>query len=151
MSDVAFFRYGELPLVLLALLQQRSMHGYEMLGELERLFSPGYVPSPGSIYPAVSALSRSGLIEADDDEGKKRYQLTLAGKQALVTRQDQLSAIEVRSGVNLAGHSEVEAELRRLETAVTAVASHVNPSALLRILRTATSQAKALGNSWEDR
>lgn len=151
MSGMAFFRYGELPLVLLALLQQRSMNGYEMLGELERLFSPGYVPSPGSVYPAVSALSRSGLIEADDDEGKKRYQLTQAGKQALDTRHDQLSAIEVRCGVSLPGHSEAEAELRRLETAVTSVPSHVNPAALLRILRTATTQVKALGNSWEDR
>ena len=151
MRGVAFFRYGELPLVLLALLQERSMHGYEMLGELDRLFSPRYVPSPGSVYPAVSALSRSGLIEANDDEGKKRYQLTQGGKQALATRHDQLSAIEVRTGVNLPGHSEVEAELRRLETAVAAVPSHVNPAALLRILRAATSQVKALGNTWEDR
>ena len=127
------------------------MHGYEMLGELERLFSPGYAPSPGSVYPAVSALSRSGLIEADDDEGKRRYQLTQAGKQALAARHDQLSAIEVRCGVNLLGHSGVEAELRRLETAVTAAPSHVNPAALLRILRAATSQVKALGNSREDR
>jgi len=150
-SGVAFFRYGELPLVLLTLLQQRSMNGYEMLGELQRLFSPGYVPSPGSVYPAVSALSRSGLIEADDDEGKKRYQLTQPGKQALATRHDQLSAIEVRCGVNLPGRCEAEAELRRLETAVTTVSPHVNPAALLRILRTATSQVKALGNSWEDR
>lgn len=100
---------------------------------------------------AVSALSRSGLIEADDDEGKKRYQLTQPGKQALATRHDQLSAIEVRCGVNLPGHCEAEAELRRLETAVTTVAPHVNPAALLRILRTATSQVKALGNSWEGR
>jgi DNA-binding PadR family transcriptional regulator len=148
-SGVAFFRYGELPLVLLALLQQRSMNGYEMLGELDRLFSPGYVPSPGSVYPAVSALSRSGLVEADED-GKKRYQLTGAGKQALVTRHDQLSAIEVRCGVTLPGHSEAEAELRRLEAAVAAVPSHVNPAALLRVLRTATSQVKALGSPWED-
>jgi DNA-binding PadR family transcriptional regulator len=150
-SSVAFFRYGELPLVLLALLQQRPMHGYEMLGELDRLFSPGYVPSPGSVYPAVAALSRSGLIEASDDEGKKRYQLTQAGKQALATRHGQLSAIEVRCGVNLPGHSGVEAELRRLEAAVTAASSHANPAALLRILRTATSQVKALGTAWEDR
>jgi DNA-binding PadR family transcriptional regulator len=127
------------------------MNGYEMLGELERLFSPGYAPSPGSIYPAVAALRRSGLIEADDDEGKKRYQLTQAGKQALATRQDQLSAIEVRCGVSLPGRPEVEAELRRLEAAVAAVPSHVTRAALLRILRTATSQVKALGNSWEDR
>jgi DNA-binding PadR family transcriptional regulator len=144
-SVVAFFRYGELPLVLLALLQERSMNGYEMLGELDRLFSPGYVPSPGSVYPAISALNRSGLIAADDD-GKKRYQLTGAGKQALATRHDRLSTIEVRCGVNLPGHSEAEAELRRLEGAVAALPSDVNPAALLRVLRTATSQVKALGN-----
>ena len=148
---MAFFRYGELPLVLLALLEQRSMNGYEMLGELARLFSPGYAPSPGSVYPAVAALSRSGLIGADDDEGKKRYQLTQAGKQALAARQDQLSAMEVRCGVSLPGRSEVEAELRRLEAAVAAVSSHVTPASLLRLLRTATSQVKALDNSWEDR
>ena len=151
MSGVAFFRYGELPLVLLALLEQRSMNGYEMLGELERLFSPGYVPSPGSVYPAVSALSRSGLVEAADDDGKKRYQLTQVGKEALTTRHDQLSALEARCGVNLLGHSEVEAELHRLQAAITAVPSDLDPAALLRILRSATSQVKALGNPWEDR
>ena len=148
---MAFFRYGELPLVLLALLQQRAMHGYELLGELERHFSPGYAPSPGSVYPAVSALSRSGLIEAGDDEGKKRYQLTQAGKQALATRHEQLSAIEVRRGVNLTGRSEVEAELRRLEAAVGSAPSHVDPADLLQILRAATGHVKALSHSREDR
>src|SRR6202035_696696 len=95
-SGVAFFRYGELPLVLLALLQQRSMNGYEMLGELGRLFSPGSPPPRGSSYPAISALSRSGLIGAEDDSGKRRYQLTPAGGEALAMRQTQLSEIEAR-------------------------------------------------------
>lgn len=148
---MGFFRYGELPLLLLALLEQRSMNGYEMVSELGRLFSPGYVPSPGSVYPAVSALSRSGLIEAEADGGKRRYRLTPAGKEALATRQGQLAAIEARHGVYLRDRSEVEAELRRLETAVTAAPSGVAPAALVNILRAATSQVKALGNSWEDR
>jgi DNA-binding PadR family transcriptional regulator len=150
-NGVGFFRYGELPLVLLALLQQRSMNGYEMLGELGRLFSPGYAPSPGSVYPAISALSRSGLIGAEDDNGKTRYQLTPAGEEALAMRQSRLSAIEARCGVYLHDHSEVEAELRRLETAVTAVSSQVEPAALIRILRSTTSRVEALGNSREDR
>jgi DNA-binding PadR family transcriptional regulator len=149
-GGVGFFRYGELPLVLLALLQQRPMNGYEMLGELGRLFSPGYAPSPGSVYPAISALSRSGLIGAEDGDGKRRYQLTPAGGEALATRQGQLSAIETRCGVYLHDHSEVEAEIRRLETAVAAVPSWVAPAALIRILRSANSQVKALGNSRED-
>jgi DNA-binding PadR family transcriptional regulator len=107
-SGVGFFRYGELPLVLLALLQQRSMNGYEMLGELGRLFSPGYAPSPGSVYPAISALSRSGLIRSEDDNGKKRrYQLTPAGEEALAMRQGQLSAIEARCDVYLHDHHDV--------------------------------------------
>jgi DNA-binding PadR family transcriptional regulator len=146
-SGVGFFRYGELPLVLLALLQQRSMNGYEMLVELGRLFSPGYAPSPGSVYPALSALSRSGLIGAEGDSGKRRYQLTPAGEEALAMRQDQLSAIEARCGVYLHDHSEVGAELRRLETAVTAVLPRVEPAALIRILRSATSRVEAAGNS----
>jgi DNA-binding PadR family transcriptional regulator len=150
-SGVGFFRYGELPLVLLALLQQGPMNGYEMLGELGRLFSPGYAPSPGSVYPAISALSRSGLIGAEDGDGKRRYQLTPAGGEAIAARQGQLSAIEARYGVYLHDRSEVEAELRRLETAVTAVPSRVAPAALTRILRSATSQVEALGNSREDR
>jgi DNA-binding PadR family transcriptional regulator len=150
-SGVGFFRYGELPLVLLALLQQRSMSGYEMLGELGRLFSPGYAPSPGSIYPAVSALSRSGLIGAEGDNGKRRYQLTPDGEKALAMRQGQLSAIEARCGVYLRDHPDVGAELRRLETAVTAVSPRAEPAALIRILRSATARVEALGNSREDR
>src|SRR5882757_4424799 len=121
-----------------------------MPGELGRLFSPGYAPSPGSVYPAISALSRSGLIGAEDDNGKRLYQLTPAGGEALAIRQGQLSAIEARCGVYLHDHSEVEAELRLLETAVTAVSFRVEPAALLRILRSATSQVESLGNSRED-
>jgi DNA-binding PadR family transcriptional regulator len=150
-NGVGFFRYGELPLVLLALLRQRSMNGYEMLGELGRLFSPGYVPSPGSVYPALSALSQSGLIGAEDDHGKRRYQLTPAGEEALAMRQGQLGEIEARCGVYLHAHSDIEAELRRLETAVTAVSSRVEPAALLRILRSTASRVEALGHSREDR
>ena len=148
---MGFFRYGELPLVLLALLRQRPMNGYEMLGELGRLFSPGYAPSPGSVYPAISALSRSGLIKAEDDNGKRRYQLTPAGEEALAMRQGQLSAIEARCDVYLYGHHDVGAELRRLEKAVTEVSSRAEPAALMRILRLATSRVQALGNSREDR
>ncbi len=148
---MGFFRYGELPLVLLALLQQRPMNGYEMLGELGRLFSPGYAPSPGSIYPAVSALSRSELIGAEDDNGKRRYQLTPAGEKALAMRQGQLSAIEARCGVYLHDQTDVGAELHRLETAVAALSPRVEPAVLIRILRSATGRLEALGNSREDR
>lgn len=146
---MGYFGYGELPLVLLALLRRGPMNGYELLGQLGKLFSPGYVPSPGSVYPALLALRRSGLIKAKDDSGKKQYRLTPAGEEALGARQAELSAIEARYGVYLHGRSSVAAELGRLEAAVTAVSFRVDPAALLRILRTATSQVEALSDPKE--
>jgi DNA-binding PadR family transcriptional regulator len=144
---MGYFGYGELPLVLLALLRQGPMNGYELLGRLGKLFSPRYVPSPGSVYPALSALSRSGLVEAKDDGGKKQYLLTPAGEEALDARRGQLSAIEARCGVFLHGRSEVDAELGRLQAAVAAAAasSRADPAALASILRNATSRVTALG------
>ena len=142
---MGYFGYGELPQVLLTLLRQRPVNGYELLGQLGKLFSPGYVPSPGSVYPAHSALSRYGLIEAKDDNGKKQYRLTPVGEEALDARRDQLSAIEARYGVYLRDRSDVEAELGRLEAAVSVALSRADPTTLVSILRDATSQVKALG------
>src|SRR3954453_7266415 len=51
-----FFMPGELPLVILALLNVRPQGGYELLRELEQRYGPAYRPSPGSIYPALAAL-----------------------------------------------------------------------------------------------
>ena len=64
-----FFRSGELHLVLLALLGSRPQHGYELLSELAARFGPAYQPSPGSVYPALSALEAEGLLLAEDDGG----------------------------------------------------------------------------------
>ena len=59
-----FFRHGELPLVVLALLEREPMHGYQVLGELTRRFGDVYVPSAGSVYPAIRALRDDGLVGA---------------------------------------------------------------------------------------
>jgi hypothetical protein len=55
------------------------------------------------------------------------------------------------SGVERHDHPGVEAELRRLETAVTAASSRVESAALITILRSVTSRVEALGIAREDR
>ena len=107
---------------------------------------PGPIESP--VY-ALSALNRSRLIEAKDDNGKKQYRLTPAGEEALDARRGQLSAIEARCGVYLRDRSDVEAELSRLEAAVSIASSRVAPATLVSILRGATSQVRALGDPKE--
>src|SRR5688572_8458328 len=94
------FGYGELHLVLLALLSERPMHGYELMGELGRRVRR-YKPSPGSIYPAMQALEGEGLISASEDDDRRVYALTPDGRRALVKRGDRLAALESRLGVRL--------------------------------------------------
>src|SRR5256885_13496640 len=93
-----FFRHGELPLVLLALLADRPMHGYDVMSELARLFGPHYRPSPGTVYPAVDALEAEGLLEAEHHNGRTIYRTTDAGMEALTERAEALAALELRTG-----------------------------------------------------
>src|SRR5580765_3349588 len=90
------FRHGEMALVLLAVLRNKRMHGYDLLGELERLL-PGYRASPGSVYPALRALVDEDLVEAvDDDQDSRRrtFRITTTGRRALQERASALAAFE---------------------------------------------------------
>ena len=113
-----FFKHGELPLALLALVGHQSMHAYELMSELGRRLSPHYVPSPGSIYPAVDALEAEGLIEATDDGTRTRYRITSVGWAALEQRKDALAALELRTGVRLTERDPVDAALARFTARV---------------------------------
>src|SRR5436309_15238978 len=88
---------GELPLVLLALIADRPQGGYELLGELERRFGPGYRPSPGSVYPALSALRAEELIEQEPGGGKASYRVTAQGRSMLTAQRVGFARIEART------------------------------------------------------
>src|SRR3954452_19396504 len=93
---------GELPLVLLSLIAARSQGGYELLGELERRFGPTYRPSPGSVYPALSALRAEQLVVTQEQGGRRSvYRVTAAGRQMLANQRDVLTKIESRTSVAL--------------------------------------------------
>lgn len=129
-----FFRHGELPLVLLALLLERPMHGYDLMAELGRLFAPHYRPSPGSVYPAVEALEAEGLIEARDVDGRRVYGLTPLGETAIQQRRDTLAALEVRTGTRLGQRRTVDAVLERFASSVRDFADRVDPESLEGVL-----------------
>ncbi len=123
-----FFRYGELPLVLLALIDRREMGGYELMLELRQRFAPHYRASPGSVYPALEALDAEGLVTAhDDDRGATVYALTAAGRDALRRRGAELREIEVRTGVRFDAEETLDAALERFAARVRAVASQMDP------------------------
>jgi DNA-binding PadR family transcriptional regulator len=140
---VGFFKYGELPLVILALLARGSLNGYELIGALERTFRPHYVPSPGSVYPALAALEREELVAAEEHDGARTYSLTEGGAKALTDRHEQLSQVELRTGTFLRD-DDVFAELARLDSVLRSAQNIVDPAVLQRIVRKARTSAQAL-------
>lgn len=129
-----FFRHGELPLVLVALLAERPMHGYDLMAELGRLFGPHYRPSPGSVYPAVEALEAEGLITPQGGDGPRVYRLTPSGEEALEARLDALADLELRTGVRVGQRGTVDAALERFAARVRGLTGRLEPDALERVL-----------------
>ena len=98
------------------------MHGYELMGELARLFAPSYQPSPGSVYPCIEALDGAGLIAGAAEGARRVYQLTPAGAEALLRRGHEVAAFEARTGVRISGSGDVEDALDRFAARVRAAA-----------------------------
>ncbi len=84
-----FFGRGDLKFALLELLQERPMHGYEMMKALEEKSSGFYAPSPGSIYPTLQMLEDRGLVSVREVEGKKVYSITDSGRAFLAEQQKE--------------------------------------------------------------
>jgi DNA-binding PadR family transcriptional regulator len=84
------FSAGELQVILLALLEERPRHGYELIKTLEERSGGFYVPSPGVIYPALTYLEETGLAEVENEGTKKLYKITEAGRQKVEENRDMI-------------------------------------------------------------
>ena len=135
------FGHGELHLVLLAMLSQRPMHGYELMGELARRIRR-YRPSPGSIYPAMQSLEAEGLIVARDDGDRRIYELTADGRTALTHRSDRLAVLEARLGVRFADG--LDAVLARFSERVRAIAPHIEIGRIEETLDRTASEIESM-------
>lgn len=74
------FDYGELRLVLLALIGEEARHGYELIKLIEERSGGSYGPSPGVVYPTLSWLDDMGYVHIETADGtRKRYGMTEDG------------------------------------------------------------------------
>src|SRR3712207_2416690 len=58
--------------------------------EIERRSDGMWRPSPGSVYPALQQFEDEGLVRAEEDEGRRRYALTDAGRAHVDQQADAL-------------------------------------------------------------
>ena len=78
-----WFGSGDMKYVILKLLKDRPMHGYEVMKELEERTRGCYTPSPGTVYPTLQWLEDEGLVRAEEQDGKKVYHITDPGRAFL--------------------------------------------------------------------
>lgn len=88
------FAHGHLRLYLLSLLEDESMHGYELIQAIEDNFGGTYTPSAGTIYPRLAKLEEEGLVTKATEGRKSVYAITDAGRAELDARRHELDEIE---------------------------------------------------------
>jgi DNA-binding PadR family transcriptional regulator len=79
---------GSTSLILLQLLNERDMYGYELVKELEQRSDNGLSVKEGTLYPALHKLEKQEYIEfywQEQEKGpaRKYYRITNAGKAML--------------------------------------------------------------------
>jgi DNA-binding PadR family transcriptional regulator len=79
-------RRGDVRAALLQLIAERPMHGYDLIKELEQRSGGMWRPSPGSIYPTLQLLEEEGLLKGEEQDGKRVYAITDAGRAELDER-----------------------------------------------------------------
>jgi len=75
-------RRGEIRPLILSVLRQKPMHGYEVIQELEEQSGGRWRPSAGSVYPTLQQLADEGLVTSEEVDGRRTYTLTDEGRKA---------------------------------------------------------------------
>jgi DNA-binding PadR family transcriptional regulator len=73
-------RRGDVRLAVLTLLAEAPMHGYQIITELSSRSGGVWRPSPGSVYPTLQQLQDEGLVSLEEQDGRRTFSLTDAGR-----------------------------------------------------------------------
>jgi len=93
------FDYGELRLLVLAMIAEQPCHGYELMKGIEERMGGSYSPSPGVIYPTLAWLEDMGYAAVESTEaGRKRYRSTSEGEAFLAANHAAVEALLSRMG-----------------------------------------------------
>src|SRR5690242_16446758 len=71
---------GGVRFLVLEAIAQQPRHGYEIIQHIEQRAGGSYRPSPGVIYPTLQMLEELQHARVVDQDGRKVYAITDAGK-----------------------------------------------------------------------
>lgn len=150
------FESGEVKFVVLRLLKEKPMHGYEVMRALEEKMAGCYTPSAGTVYPTLQLLEDEGYARAVETDGKKVYHITPEGERYLERHRDLLDEIldRVRATVRDftgGGVGEVQQAFARLAGVTLKRAWRRGPDdpALKRVAEILRKAAEDVERAWE--
>lgn len=86
---------GLLEMIILQLIEQQPMHGYQLISKIRRGF--GVYFGPSTVYPLLGTLEKKGYLKSewsvDSERPRKVYGLTPEGQAALNFTEGSLNLI----------------------------------------------------------
>ena len=101
------------------------INGYQVIQEIAELSHGEWRPSPGSVYPTIQQLQDEGLVESDDERGRRTIRLTDAGVAWAEDNADELASVwapfapaEQPGQDQPSGHADIKSEIGQVLSAV---------------------------------
>ncbi len=73
--------------------EAEPVNGYQVIQQITERSGGAWRPSPGSVYPTVQQLQDEGLVEADDERGRRSLRLSSEGETYVVEHAAELAAV----------------------------------------------------------
>jgi len=85
---------GSTALLILSVLSEQEMYGYQMIGEINRRSNNVFSMKEGTLYPILHAMVAEGLLESYDAKSetgrdRKYYRITATGCLQLKVRREE--------------------------------------------------------------
>ena len=121
-------RRGDVRAAILDVLSDEPMNGYQVIGQIAERTRGAWKPSPGSVYPTISQLEDEGLVEGDDDRGRRLLRLTDEGRAYVEANAEELAAVwrpfeEPETEGSRSEHASLKPEIGQLMSAIWQIAS----------------------------
>jgi PadR family transcriptional regulator PadR len=93
---------GLLDMIVLQLLNEQPMHGYQVITKIRKSF--GVYFGPSTVYPLLGSLEKKGQVSSvwnmEGERPRKVYKLTSEGQELLSCTEKSLHLIVTTIGVN---------------------------------------------------
>lgn len=99
---------GTTAMLVLKLLEEKDMYGYEMIESLARKSDRTFNLKAGTLYPLLHSLEEKGCVtsydmQADNERVRKYYRITSNGKKQLRQKREEWSEYTLKVNKVLGG------------------------------------------------